>query len=111
MPRDTVTVTISLPPDMAREVEKVKKAEHRTSSELWREAMRAYLRARRLPEYIPTAAELRAIERGRAAIRRGDYDTLDELRTSLLDAPRSQARNKRTPARTSSRARTTSRRA
>ena len=96
MPRHTVTLTISLPPDMAREVEKARKAEHRTSSELWREAMRAYLRSRNLPVYTPTAAELRALQRGRAEIGRGDYLTLDELRASLAtDRPQASAKNSR----------------
>lgn len=110
MPRETKTVTISLPPDMAKEVEHVRKAEHRTSSELWREAMRDYLRARTLPAYVPTRAELRAIERGRAAIRRGDYYTLDEFRTHLLGAPRPQASSKKSGLRATSRTRKTRRR-
>jgi len=56
------------------------KAENRTRSELIREALRAYFSRRRFPEEVPTAAELRAIRRGEAAIRRGDYITLDEIR-------------------------------
>lgn len=65
---------------MAEEVEKTMKAEHRTRSEFVREALRTYISIRRLPEETPTAAELRAIRRGEAAIKRGDYITLDELR-------------------------------
>lgn len=110
MPRTTTTVSISLDPAMAAEVEKARKAEHRTSSELWREAMRAYLRARTRPEYTPTAAEARAIERGRTAIRRGDYYTLDEFRTLLLDPSRSEARKQNAASRVPSRARTPRRR-
>ena len=107
MPRTTTTVTISLDPAMAREVEKVRKTEHRTTSELWREAMRAYLRARGRPEYAPTTAEQRAFERGRTAIRRGDYYTLDEFRTFLLGSSGQEARSQERKARSSSRARTT----
>jgi len=91
---------------MARELEKAQKAEHRTRSELVRQALRDYLRARALPVYTPTAAELRGIARGRAEIRRGDYVTLDELRTYLAthppkvraesDRPRSAARSRQT---------------
>ncbi len=45
--RTRQTMTISLPPEMIEEVEKVRKAEHRTRSELVREALQAYFTARR----------------------------------------------------------------
>lgn len=73
-------MTISIPPEMAKEVEETMRSEHRTRSELVREALRTYISIRRFPEEAPTPAELRAIRRGEAAIRRGDYITLDELR-------------------------------
>lgn len=44
MPRVTAILSISLPPEMAREVEACCRSEHRTRSELIREALRAYLR-------------------------------------------------------------------
>ncbi len=82
--RTRQTMTVSLPPAMIRAVEKVRKAEHRTRSELIREALRAYFSARRtFPTYTPTPRELQDIEKGRAEIRRGDYYTLDELRAEL----------------------------
>jgi|SRR5712664_1775355 predicted transcriptional regulator len=90
------TMTISLPGEMVREVEEVRKAEHRTRSELVREALRTYFNVRRT--YTPTRAELRAIERGRTAIRRGDFVTFDDLRASLGAAGK-QARAKKRPAR------------
>jgi hypothetical protein len=37
----------------------------------------------RYPTYKPTKAEAAAIRRGRAAIRRGEYVTLDQLRKEL----------------------------
>lgn len=43
MTRVTVTFTISLPPQMAEEVETACKQEHRTRSELIREALRRYI--------------------------------------------------------------------
>ena len=43
MARVTVTFTISLPPEMAEELEEVRKREHRTRSELIREALRRYV--------------------------------------------------------------------
>ncbi len=42
MPRITVTFSISLPPEMAVELEETMKREHRTRSELIREALRRY---------------------------------------------------------------------
>ena len=39
--RTRATVTISLPPEMIKDMERVQKAEHRTRSELVREALRA----------------------------------------------------------------------
>lgn len=90
------TMTVSLPPAMIREVEAVRKAEHRTRSELIREALRTYFTMRRA--YTPTAAELRAIERGRGALRRGEYVTVDDLRSSLGAAGK-RARAKKRPAR------------
>ncbi len=45
MARVTVTFTISLPPEMAAELEETRKKEHRTRSELIREALRRYVSA------------------------------------------------------------------
>ena len=74
------TITISLPAEMAEQVEKTRREEHWTRSELVLEALRTYISIRQIAEEIPTPAELRAIGRGRAAYERGDYVTLDELR-------------------------------
>jgi len=46
--RTTRTFTISLPPQMAEQVERVAAAEHRTTSELFREAFRQYRAQRAL---------------------------------------------------------------
>src|SRR6266851_6595367 len=83
--RDHPQATISLPRAMLLEVDEVSKREHRTRSELVREALRVYFnraldaRIASLPVYTPTPRELRAIEKGRAAMKRGEYYTLDEL--------------------------------
>ncbi|GBD32940.1 MAG: hypothetical protein KatS3mg081_2916 [Gemmatimonadales bacterium] len=45
--RTTKTWTVSLPPKLVREAERVAKEENRTKSELVREAMRFYLEERR----------------------------------------------------------------
>jgi len=42
------------------------KAEHRTRSELVREALKIYLSARLIPAELPTPAEARAYRRGMA---------------------------------------------
>ena len=90
--RTTHTMTISLPPAMAEEVEKVRKAQHRTRSELVREALRAYFNGRHTM-VEPTRAELRRIRAGRSEIKRGDYVTFDQLLDVLGTADR-QARPK-----------------
>jgi predicted transcriptional regulator len=91
--RTTDTLTISLPPAMAKQMEKVQKEEHRTRSELLREAWRQYFESR-YPVYTPTRAELAAIRKGRAAFKRGDYVTLNQLHNEL-DSARRQTRTKR----------------
>ncbi len=98
--RTRKAMTISLPPGMVRQMERVRKREHRTRSELVREALRAYLNDR-FPAVVPTKAELKAIERGRAAFRRGDYVSLDELRHGLES--RNHRAGQKGPAKTSRR--------
>ncbi len=91
--RTRQTFTISLPPEMADQIEKAMKAEHRTRSELVREALRTYISIRQFPQETPTASELRAIRRGEAAYRRGDHVTLDEYFRDVDRRPR-RARKK-----------------
>ncbi|MGH9451528.1 MAG: ribbon-helix-helix domain-containing protein [Terriglobia bacterium] len=78
--RTRQTLTISLPPEMVKQVEATMRAEHRTRSELVREALRIYIAIRRFSNETATPAELRAIRRGRADFAHGDYLSLDELR-------------------------------
>jgi len=54
--------------------------------------------------YTPTASERRAIEKGRAEIRKGNYYTLDEFRSWLVGSPRQKARAKKSQTRTKTRA-------
>ncbi len=89
--RETITVTVSLPPAMAKQVEKVMKIEQRTRSELVREALRVYLST--VPGERPTAAETRAYRRGTNAYRRGDFVTLGEFVDGMDSRPR-RARKK-----------------
>ena len=78
--RTRETLTIFLPPEMMEQIETVRKAEHRTRSELVREALRTYFAVGRvLPLYTPTPGERRAIARGRREFERGEFVTLAEL--------------------------------
>ena len=86
--RETATFTISLPPAMAQQVQHAMKAEHRTRSELVREALRLYLSVRTLPVEAPTASETRAYRRGMAAYRRGEYVSLPEHLNGMDRRPR-----------------------
>lgn len=61
--RQTKTWTISLPPQMGREAEQLARKEHRTKSELVREALRMYVISRKL-RAIQQVASVRARERG-----------------------------------------------
>jgi len=91
--RTTDTLTISLPPAMVKQMERVQKEEHRTRSELLREAWRQYFESRH-GTYTPTKAELAAIRKGRAEIRRGEFATLEQLLHGL-DASDRKASPKR----------------
>lgn len=73
---------------MAQQVERAMKAEHRTRSELVREALRAYLSARMVPLEAPTAAEVRAYRRGMREYERGDYVTLEAYLDGMDRRPR-----------------------
>ena len=80
-------MTVSLPPEMVKKVNLVRKAEHRTTSELVREALRKYFTLRFKEEKI-TAQELRTIERGRREYKRGNYVTLEQALYELETLPR-----------------------
>ena len=93
--RTTEIMTISLPPAMVRQFEAVRKRESRTRSELVREALRLYFE-QRYPTVQPNRAELAALRRGRAAVRRGDSLSLSEFLSGLESANR-RTRAKRIP--------------
>ena len=59
-PRKTRTITFSLPPDMAQQVQDVMREERRTMSELIREALRNYMEER---EWLRTIRYERLRER------------------------------------------------
>jgi predicted transcriptional regulator len=89
------TMTVSLPPEMIREVDRIRRKEGRTRSELIREALRRY-KIDQLPITTPTARELKELEKGRAEMtKRGEYFTLDEFKTWLLGTDRKKTRTKK----------------
>lgn len=73
--RRTKTWTISLPPEMSELGQRVARAEHRTKSELVREALRAYLASANRPlsvgsgERLARVGELAEMYRQRVATR------------------------------------------
>lgn len=90
--RTTDTMTISLPPAMAKQMERVQKEENRTRSELLREAWRQYFETR-YPVVQPTKAERAAIRKGRSEIKNGNFVTLEKLLHDL-DTPTRKASRK-----------------
>jgi hypothetical protein len=62
--------------------------EHRTRSELVREALRVYLSTRLMPLETPTAKEVRAYRSGVAPYKCGDYVTLGEYLDGMDRRPR-----------------------
>lgn len=77
-------VSITLPEPMVDLVDRAAEKEHRTRSELVRQALRLYLQG--IPVEEPIAEEVAAMKRGKAEIRKGAVVTLDQLRHEL--APR-----------------------
>ena len=91
--KPTTLLTISLPRAMAQQVERIRKAEQRGRSELVREALRTYFAlARNFPEEKATPAEMKAINRARREMARGEYVTLDQLERELASTPLKRGR-------------------
>ncbi len=76
------TMTVSLPPRLVREMERVRKVEQRTRSELVQEALRTYL-SRRIPTRAPSRAERSALRKGRAEFKEGAFVSFDQLQYVL----------------------------
>ncbi len=91
--RTRQTMTISLPAEMMKQVEQVRKAEHRTRSELVREALRTYIDTR-FPAVTPSLEDIRALRRGRREHARGQFVTLDQLLRALDTARRPISRKR-----------------
>jgi len=77
-----------LPRAIAERVGTVRKAENRSRSELVREALQAYFAlTAKFPEEEATPTERRAIERGRRAVARGEFVTLERFLDELEADP------------------------
>jgi CopG family transcriptional regulator/antitoxin EndoAI len=74
--RTTGTVTISLPPDLASEVDRLAREEGRTRSELLREAFRQYAERRRRWDQLFAYGEARA-----AAVGLSEESVVSAVRT------------------------------
>jgi predicted transcriptional regulator len=91
------SVTISLPPEMLAELDRVRKREHLSRSEILREAFRRYAGGepmRRMPVVDPEPGELEALEHGRAQTAGGEYVLLEDLLDDL-DADRRKRRREK----------------
>jgi metal-responsive CopG/Arc/MetJ family transcriptional regulator len=86
-------MTISLPPEMIDQVERVRKVEHRTRSELVREALRTYMESR-YPAVTPSLEDIRALRRARREHARGQFVNLDDLIHALDTARRPLSRKR-----------------
>lgn len=85
-------LTISLPKPMADQVRRISEQENRTTSELVREALRRYFDG--VPVVTVTRSELRAIDKGREQIRRGNSVSLNEMIHGLANNSRKTSRKK-----------------
>jgi predicted transcriptional regulator len=79
--------TIDLPPALGRRVAHAAKKQNRKPSDVAAEAIVWYFSARAIPTEAATPAEMRAIRRGEAAYRRGDYVTLDDYFRTVGNRP------------------------
>jgi|SRR5271169_3089962 len=94
--RTAKSVTISLPPEMLAELDRVRKREHLSRSEILRKAFRRYAadEPRRIPVVDPEPGELEALEHGRAQTAGGEYVVLEDLLNDL-DADRRKRRREK----------------
>ncbi len=85
--RSTKTVTISLPPQLVAELDRVREREHRTRSEIMREALRRYITAAERDRMIPVEdalpEEIEAMRRADEEFARGECVRLKDLQHEL----------------------------
>lgn len=90
--RTRQTMSTSLPSEMIGQVERVRKAEHRTRSEFVREALRTYIDMR-FPVVTPSE-DIRALRRARREHARRQLVRLDQLLHALDTARRPLTRKR-----------------
>jgi len=81
------TLTISLPPQLVEELDRVRRREHRTRSQVLRDALRRYLlvaaRARTVPIEDALPEEIEAMRRADEEVERGESVRLEDLQREL----------------------------
>jgi metal-responsive CopG/Arc/MetJ family transcriptional regulator len=86
------TVTVSLPPQLIVELDRVREREHRTRSEILRDALRRYItvaeRGRMIPVEDALPEEIEAMRRADEEYERGECVRLEDLRHELGVKPR-----------------------
>ncbi len=76
MARTATTIGFSVPPELAREVQRMAEAEGRTKSELFREMVRVYKRQRELVAFEELAEYGRSKAAGRSVRSEADVERL-----------------------------------
>ena len=85
--RPSQTFTVSLPPELAEEVDRLAAAEHRTRSELFREAFRRYLASQERWDRI--------FRLGEASARQAGLQTSAQVDRAVDEAVREVRRQRR----------------
>jgi predicted transcriptional regulator len=96
-PVPVAKLTVTLPDDLLRHVDRARAVDRRRRSDIVRDALRRYL-GHQPPEDEATPDEIAAIERGRAQIARGEAVTLEEALDGLGLDPRTGRRKAARPA-------------
>jgi metal-responsive CopG/Arc/MetJ family transcriptional regulator len=90
--RKTKTVTLSLPSQMVADLDRVREREHRTRSEVLREALRRYVavaeRDRMIPVEDALPEEIEAMRRADEEYARGECVRLEDLQHEVGVKPR-----------------------
>jgi metal-responsive CopG/Arc/MetJ family transcriptional regulator len=90
--RDTKSLTISLPSQLVAELDRVREREHRSRSEILREALRRYItraeRGRMIPVQDALSEEIEAMRRADEEYARGECVRLEDLQRELGVKPR-----------------------
>ena len=81
------SLTISLPPQLVEELDRVRRREHRTRSEVLREALRRYIaiavRTHTVPIEDALPEEIEAMRRAEEEFERGECVRLEDLQREL----------------------------